>query len=69
MCLCPNHLIPQLNSEYVPMSKSYLFSQFVRECVPMSKEGNVLFNDSLNTFYLRLYGVGLPMSKSSYFTI
>ena len=21
------------------------------------KEGNVLFNDSLNTFYLRLYGV------------
>ena len=22
-----------------------------------SKEGNVLFNDALNTFYLRLYGV------------
>ena len=22
------------------------------------KEGNVLFNDALNTFYLRLYGVG-----------
>ena len=22
------------------------------------KEGNVLFNDVLNTFYLRLYGVG-----------
>ena len=22
------------------------------------KEGNVLFNDPLNTFYLRLYGVG-----------
>ena len=22
------------------------------------KEGNVLFNDTLNTFYLRLYGVG-----------
>ena len=21
------------------------------------KEGNVLFNDTLNTFYLRLYGV------------
>ena len=21
-------------------------------------EGNVLFNDTLNTFYLRLYGVG-----------
>ena len=24
----------------------------------MTKEGNVLFNDALNTFYLRLYGVG-----------
>ena len=24
----------------------------------MVKEGNVLFNDALNTFYLRLYGVG-----------
>ena len=23
-----------------------------------SKEGNVLFNDALNTFYSRLYGVG-----------
>ena len=23
----------------------------------MMKEGNVLFNDALNTFYLRLYGV------------
>ena len=22
------------------------------------KEGHVLFNDALNTFYLRLYGVG-----------
>ena len=24
----------------------------------ISKEGNVLFNDALNTIYLRLYGVG-----------
>ena len=23
------------------------------------KEGNVLFNEALNTFYLRLYGVGI----------
>ena len=22
------------------------------------KEGNVLFNDALNTFYLQLYGIG-----------
>ena len=29
------------------------------------KEGNVLFNDTLNTFYLRLYGVG-HMVKDHY---
>ena len=26
-------------------------------CVGVCKEGNVLFNDALNTFYLWLYGV------------
>ena len=26
------------------------------------KEGNVLFNDALNTFYLRLYGIGYMVS-------
>ena len=26
--------------------------------VNIIKEGNILFNDALNTFYLRLYGVG-----------
>ena len=26
-------------------------------CVTRKKEGNVLFNDALNTFYLWLYGV------------
>ena len=26
-------------------------------CMYLRKEGNVLFNDALNTFYLRLYGV------------
>ena len=25
---------------------------------PMVRERNVLFNDALNTFYLRLYGIG-----------
>ena len=28
------------------------------QCVCVRMEGNVLFNDALNTFYLRLYGVG-----------
>ena len=29
------------------------------------KEGNVLFNDTLNTFYLRLYGVGHMVKDQS----
>ena len=28
-----------------------------RKSICLRKEGNVLFNDALNTFYLRLYGV------------
>ena len=31
---------------------------FVELHIKGRKEGNVLFNDALNTFYLRLYGVG-----------
>ena len=31
---------------------------FTTSAVGRTKEGNVLFNDALNTFYLRLYGVG-----------
>ena len=27
------------------------------------RKGNVLFNDTLNTFYLRLYGVGVNKSR------
>ena len=34
-------------------------------CVKHRKEGNVLFNDALNTFYLRLYGVGLMVKDHS----
>ena len=30
------------------------------------KEGNVLFNDALNTFYLRLYGVVSMVKDHSY---
>ena len=29
------------------------------------KEGNVLFNDTLNTFYLRLYGIGYMVKDHS----
>ena len=30
------------------------------------KEGNVLFNNALNTFYLRLYGVGHRVKDHTY---
>ena len=29
------------------------------------KEGNILFNDALNTFYIRLYGVGHTVNDHS----
>ena len=29
------------------------------------KEGNVLFNNALNTFYLRLYGIGYMVTGHS----
>ena len=39
------------------------FSQYFRLLPNLSghKEGSVLFNDALNTFYLRLYAVGNNM--------
>ena len=36
-----------------------------RMITPCKKEGNVLFNDALNTFYLRLYGVGRMLKDHS----
>ena len=30
----------------------------VKDHLGRKKEGNVLFNDALNTFYLELYGIG-----------
>ena len=37
----------------------------IRNLTPLHQEGNVLFNDALNTFYLRLYGVR-HMGKASH---
>ena len=39
------------------MGYSFRITARVLLYAPGSKEGNVLFNDALNTFYLRLYGV------------
>ena len=38
-----------------PFGHGTLYVMYV--CTSVRKEGNVLFNDALNTFYLRLYGV------------
>ena len=35
----------------------HLTGSDILKCSEGRKEGNVLFNDTLNTFYLRLYGV------------
>ena len=32
-----------------------------------TQEGNVLFNDALNTFYLRLYGIGKKYRKEMFY--
>ena len=34
--------------------------------IPSRKDGNVLFNDTLKTFYLRLYGVGHNYGKGPF---
>ena len=49
-------------------SKDFIWWYALYSCIRMfpvwqtdleiKREGNVLFNDALNTFYLRLYGVG-----------
>ena len=38
-------------------NKIFFFKYRTRHTRLYRKEGNVLFNDALNTFYLRLYGV------------
>ena len=35
------------------------------ECLDPPLEGSVLFNEALNTFYLRLYGVGHMVKDQS----
>ena len=54
------YILPSVNTDIKTAMLSW-YSCFVlsREtsCGRGRKEGNVLFNDALNTFYLRLYGV------------
>ena len=62
--------LPPCETEYRPSSRSRCFCPCTgcycnfapafssSACALKRKEGNVLFNDALNTFYLWLYGVG-----------
>ena len=43
---------------YLGNCTNSLISKYCGQNTKGRKEGNVLFNDALNTFYLRLYGVG-----------
>ena len=41
----------------IPLLKSYFYFSQNLMSMNQERERNVLFNDALNTFYLRLYGV------------
>ena len=43
----------------------YVKIVLVNQLLNEGKEGHVLFNDTLNTFYLRLYGVGHMTNDNS----
>ena len=56
-------------SEAVPASgrvRNFKVCGHVNMVSQVPKKGNVLFNDALNTFYLRLYGVGHIVNDHSY---
>ena len=47
-------------------SVTYVYTALEVTALEVTKEGNVLFNDALNTFYLRLYGVGHMVKDHSH---
>ena len=47
----------QGQKQFAPPSLHSLSLELAVQFLEQSKEGHVLFNDTLNTFYLRLYGV------------
>ena len=60
---------------YLTTSSFYLYVYLASENMVMEhsdnrKEGNILFNDTLNTFYLQLYGIRhMVTSKGSFICI
>ena len=58
-----HHERTPLPRSYIPLPVSYHLRIYIK-CFGR-KEGNVLFNDTFNTFYLRLYGVGHMVKDNS----
>ena len=42
---------------YLTTHSTHFIYGYMASDIWLRKEGNVLFNDTLNTFYLRLYGI------------
>ena len=47
-----------IQSKYSNRAYNQTQNLFRKEVFYLMNEGNVLFNDTLNTFYLRLFGIG-----------
>ena len=50
-------MISDYDKCFVVQITDYILFSIMWQSAERRKEGNVLFNDALNTFYLRLYGV------------
>ena len=55
MCMNREYFIYSYSETYFICN--YVASKIIKDCWEVRKEGNILFNDALNTFYLRLYGI------------
>ena len=54
---CPDGLMTSNQIVYIKNKVAWWVSPISRKGKGKGKEGNVLFNDALNTLYLRLYGI------------
>ena len=62
------HIAPWVNALNMELHLAPFFNDIGRNnsmIIMTRKEGNVLFNDALKTFYLQLYGVGLLVKDHS----
>ena len=58
ICTIPTYRITHTTTFVTQVMEHWLEREIAQRVhLQLRKEGNVLFNDALNTFYLRLYGV------------